>query len=208
MSTKELIRIIDDSLPQTQCRKCGYEDCISYASAIVIENANISLCDPGGKSVTEEIAYKLKLEKIDQPNIEDHKKQLMVAYIEEDECIGCTLCVRACPVSAIIGSNKLMHSIVQDWCTGCELCLPVCPVDCIKMKSSDKIWGKKDAKIARKHYEDTKNRMNKNSINKHSLMNDNSGNEYQDKDIDCHEEDKKKLLIERILNKARNIRTS
>lgn len=205
MSNKELINLIDGSLPQTQCRKCGYQDCMSYATAIANKKANINLCDPGGNNVAKEIAYKLKLEKIDQPHIDACKKQLLVAYIEESECIGCTLCIKACPVSAIIGSNKLMHSIIQDWCTGCELCLSACPVDCIKMKSSGVIWEKKDAEIARKRYENTKKRMHKNSIDKHSLMSDDYSN-YQNKKNDCNESDKKKLLIEEILNKARNMR--
>ncbi|AGF48466.1 electron transport complex protein RnfB [Candidatus Kinetoplastibacterium oncopeltii TCC290E] len=205
MSTKELISIIDDSLPQTQCRKCGYADCMSYANAIVNKKANINLCNPGGNTVSKEISYKLKLKKIDE-NPDEKFEKLMVAYIEESECIGCTLCIKSCPVSAIIGSNKLMHSIVQDWCTGCELCLSVCPVDCIKMKSSGRTWNKEDAKIARERYEDTKKRTYDKSINKHSLMSDNYRN-TKENDIDFHELDKKKLLIERILNKARNMRT-
>ncbi|AFZ83781.1 electron transport complex protein RnfB [Candidatus Kinetoplastibacterium blastocrithidii TCC012E] len=207
MSRKELISIIDDSLPQTQCKKCGYEDCMSYANAIVNENASISLCDPGGNNVTKEIADKLKLDETNQLDRDDFKKQLMLAYVEEDECIGCTLCIKACPVSAIIGSNKLMHSVIQDWCTGCELCLKTCPVDCIKMKSSEKIWTKEDAETARKRYKKTKERIYKNSINNHSLMSNVYDNKHEDENIGGDDLNQKNSLIAKILKKARDMRT-
>lgn len=133
-----LIQQIDAFLPQTQCGLCGHRDgCLPYAKAISNgEDAN--KCVPGGQPVADAIANflnrpKLIAEKSAWPIQSDGRPQRMKAIIREDECIGCTKCINACPVDAIIGSGKLMHTILSDLCTGCELCIPPCPVDCIDL---------------------------------------------------------------------------
>lgn len=125
---------IDALLPQTQCGLCGYGGCMPYAEAIVYENAAINLCPPGGVKTLRLLGEKL------QQSVEQHvaemankEKPFAQAVIREDECIGCMKCIQACPVDAIIGSGKLMHTVIADECTGCELCIPPCPVDCIDM---------------------------------------------------------------------------
>ena len=123
---------IDAALPQTQCTRCGYPDCHAYAEAIAA-GAPINRCPPGG---AEGIARLARLTgrpalALDPDNGREGPRQL--AVIDEDWCIGCTLCIKACPVDCIVGASKLMHTVIEPQCTGCELCVPVCPVDCIDM---------------------------------------------------------------------------
>lgn len=133
-----LIQSIDALLPQTQCGLCGHRDgCLPYAKSIS-EGENANKCVPGGQPVADALANllkrpKLKAEESVWPIQADGRPQRMKAIIREDECIGCTKCISACPVDAIIGSGKLMHTILTDLCTGCELCIPPCPVDCIDL---------------------------------------------------------------------------
>jgi len=133
-----LIQQIDALLPQTQCGLCGHRDgCLPYAKSIV-EGEDANKCVPGGQPVADALAALLKRPTmIAEPSVwdiqADGRPQQMKAIIREDECIGCTKCISACPVDAIIGSGKLMHSILTDLCTGCELCIPPCPVDCIDL---------------------------------------------------------------------------
>lgn len=120
---------IDTLLPQTQCGQCGYPGCRPYAEAIAGDEAEINLCPPGGESVMVALADLLDRE----PVALEEEKRPSLARIEEETCIGCTLCIQACPVDAILGSAKQMHTVIARECTGCELCLPPCPVDCIVM---------------------------------------------------------------------------
>lgn len=120
---------IDAMLPQTQCGQCGYPGCKPYAKAL-IEGEAINKCVPGGQVLVEKLAELLDRE-IPSDTMEEPEE--MVAVINEDMCIGCTKCIQACPVDAIIGANKVMHSIVPDLCTGCTLCVAPCPTDCIEM---------------------------------------------------------------------------
>jgi electron transport complex protein RnfB len=129
----ELARRIDAALPQTQCTRCGYPDCASYAQAIAGGEAGINQCPPGGAegiarlaAITGQPAQALDT----QFGIEG---PVTVAVIDEDWCIGCTLCIKVCPTDAIVGSNKHMHTVIEPHCTGCELCIPACPVDCISL---------------------------------------------------------------------------
>jgi electron transport complex protein RnfB len=124
---------IDALLPQTQCRQCGYNGCRPYAEAIGRGVANINRCPPGGDAVIADLAGLLQREKIALDTTCGVTKAPAVALIDEARCIGCTLCIQACPVDAIVGAAKLMHTIIADECTGCELCIPPCPVDCIQM---------------------------------------------------------------------------
>ena len=130
-----LARRILDALPQTQCKRCGYADCAAYAQAVASAEADIDQCPPGGlqglqrlREITGRTATQLN------PDYGEEGPRT-VAFIDEEWCIGCTLCIAACPVDAIIGSNKHMHTVLEQHCTGCELCLPVCPVDCIMLEN-------------------------------------------------------------------------
>lgn len=133
-----LIQQIDDLLPQTQCGLCGHRDgCLPYAKAIA-EGENANKCVPGGQPVADALAQLLnRPQLIAEPSTwqiqPDGRPQRIKAVIREDECIGCTKCINACPVDAIIGTGKMMHTVLTDLCTGCELCLPPCPVDCIDL---------------------------------------------------------------------------
>jgi electron transport complex protein RnfB len=128
-----LVEKIDAILPQTQCGQCGYPGCKPYASAIAKGEADINCCPPGGEEGIRKLADLLGREF--KPLDAEHgvEKPKSVAFIDEQTCIGCTLCIQACPVDAIVGAAKQMHTIVALQCTGCELCLPPCPVDCIAM---------------------------------------------------------------------------
>jgi len=128
-----IIEKIDSILPQTQCGQCGYPGCKPYATAIASGEADINQCPPGGDDGIHKLADLLGVDY--KPLNEEHgvPKPKSVAIIDEKTCIGCTLCIQACPVDAILGSAKHMHTIIEKECTGCELCLPPCPVDCIDM---------------------------------------------------------------------------
>lgn len=128
-----LVEKIDAVLPQTQCGQCGYPGCKPYAEAILKGEADINLCPPGGEDGIRKLADLLGVEF--KPFGEGAgPKAKAVAFIDEQTCIGCTLCIQACPVDAIVGAAKQMHTIIAVECTGCELCLPPCPVDCISME--------------------------------------------------------------------------
>jgi Na+-translocating ferredoxin:NAD+ oxidoreductase subunit B len=123
------------ALPQTQCTRCGFPDCQAYAEAIANDGAAINQCSPGGAegiSRLSKITGQALLPLNPDNGIEGPRS---VAFIDENWCIGCTLCIDACPTDAIIGSNKLMHTVIEAHCTGCELCIPVCPVDCIELEN-------------------------------------------------------------------------
>ena len=124
---------IDAVLPQTQCTRCGYPDCANYAKAVASLEAGINQCPPGGAEGVQRIAALMGQTPIPLNNDFGVEDARALAVIDEDWCIGCTLCLEACPVDAIIGTNKRMHTVVAQHCTGCELCLPVCPVDCISL---------------------------------------------------------------------------
>ena len=128
-----IIEKIDSILPQTQCGQCGYPGCKPYATAIANGEADINQCPPGGDDGIHKLADLLGVDF--KPLNEEHgvPKPKSVAIIDEKTCIACTLCIQACPVDAILGSAKHMHTIIEKECTGCELCLPPCPVDCIDM---------------------------------------------------------------------------
>ncbi len=128
---------LDAVLPQTQCGLCGYGGCMPYAKAMVSGEAGIQLCPPGGVPVMQALGRLLNQDPT--PYIADMEAKTLpprVAIIREADCIGCTKCIQACPVDAIIGAPKLMHTIITDACTGCELCIPPCPVDCIDLQES------------------------------------------------------------------------
>lgn len=122
---------IDALLPQTQCGECGYPGCMPYAQALAVGLAPIDRCPPGGTAVVMALGELLQVDSTPYLNITTRPPAL--AIIREAECIGCTKCIQACPVDAIIGTGKLMHSVLMDECTGCGLCIEPCPVDCIEL---------------------------------------------------------------------------
>jgi electron transport complex protein RnfB len=148
---------IDALLPQTQCRKCGYDGCRPYAEAIAAGTADINRCPPGGDTGIRELAALLGVEPLPLDAECGAAGPRTVAVIDEAHCIGCTLCIQACPVDAIAGAAKLMHTIIRDLCTGCDLCIPPCPVDCITLvvrdPAPDAAMLDKEAQQARMRYE-------------------------------------------------------
>ena len=135
MTTPSLAARILDALPQTQCTRCGFPDCAAYAQAISTGEAGINQCPPGGAQGVERLAAITGRPVIPLSADFGVEGPRSVAFIDEDWCIGCTLCIKACPVDAIVGVNKRMHTVIEEHCTGCELCLPVCPVDCILLEN-------------------------------------------------------------------------
>ncbi len=156
--SQEALRI-HAALPQTQCQRCGYPDCAGYAHAIAHEAAPINQCPPGGAEGLQRLAA-LTSQAATALNPQfGVAQERTVAYIDEAWCIGCTLCIKACPVDAIIGSNKHMHTIIEADCTGCELCIPACPVDCIELEITTpghtgwQAWSQSAADQALQRYE-------------------------------------------------------
>jgi electron transport complex protein RnfB len=158
LHTGELASRVLDALPQTQCTRCGYLDCAGYAQAIAAGQANINQCPPGGQEGVVQLAKITGSEAMPLDPAFGVEGPRNVVYIDEDWCIGCTLCIDACPTDAIVGSNKRMHTVIEWYCTGCELCLPVCPVDCIVLENASgtatgwSAWSPAQAQLARERY--------------------------------------------------------
>ncbi|MGB4359651.1 MAG: electron transport complex subunit RsxB [Rhodoferax sp.] len=202
------------ALPQTQCTRCGYPDCAAYAQALHEGSADINQCPPGGAAGVERLAT-LTWRAAKPLNPENGLEgPRTVAFIDEAWCIGCTLCIKACPVDAIVGANKLMHTVIEPYCTGCELCLPVCPVDCIEVENVTgsatgwAAWSQQKAEEARQRYE-----FHKLNSQRKALEN---GKRLEEKallklsDLAAHSQhtdpvvlDKKRAVIEAALARAR-----
>ena len=153
MSAKpSLAERIDDLLPQTQCRRCGYAGCRPYADAIAAGEAAIDRCPPGGEATIASLARLLGRDAIPLDASRGAPGPRRIARIDEATCIGCTLCIQACPVDAIVGAPKRLHGVLSALCSGCELCLPPCPVDCIVMEPAGREWGNDDRRAARERF--------------------------------------------------------
>ena len=152
------VEALDAALPQTQCTRCGYPDCHAYAQALAQEEADINRCPPGGAQGIVRLAALTgrPVRPLDPAHGVEAPRRL--AVIDEDWCIGCTLCIKACPVDCIVGASKQMHTVIDALCTGCDLCLPVCPVDCISMveisatRTGWDAWSPQQADEARQRY--------------------------------------------------------
>lgn len=189
-------------LPQTQCARCGYPDCAAYAKAIAQGTAGINQCPPGGAQGIERLAA-VTGQAITPLNLaHGNEGPRKVAFIDEAWCIGCTLCIKVCPTDAIMGSHKLMHTVIEAYCTGCELCLPVCPVDCIELENASgtesgwAAWSAQDAERARIRYEF------------HQIRNEREATENDTQLTDPGILDKKRAIIDAALARARLKRES
>ncbi|MEI7531468.1 MAG: electron transport complex subunit RsxB [Betaproteobacteria bacterium] len=164
-----LATLIDAALPQTQCTKCGYPSCNDYAIAIAQENILYNRCPPGGQEGVGRLAKILNLPEIPLDISRGIERPRPIAIIDHKECIGCTLCIKACPVDAIVGLPKMLHVVINDRCTGCDLCVPPCPVDCIEMRpiTNDatgwKAWSTEQATHSKEYFESRKVRLIRNA---------------------------------------------
>ena len=171
MNSVELCNQLDDVLPQTQCTKCSYPDCRSYAAAMADEGALPNRCPPGGAEGIKRLSAILMMSGRQLPShlqLESEcgiERPRPVALIDPKTCIGCTLCIQACPVDAIVGASKQIHVVLTEWCTGCDLCVPPCPVDCISMVSVTEnrtgwdAWSVEQADLSRARYHRREDRL-------------------------------------------------
>ena len=203
-----------DALPQTQCTRCGYPDCGAYAQAIADETADINQCPPGG---AEGIVRLVEITGQPAKPLDPHfgtEAPRTVAYIDENWCIGCTLCIAACPTDAIFGSNKRMHTVIEADCTGCELCLPVCPVDCILLENVSgeatgwNAWSPALAENARTRYAFRSTRLKREEAEHDKRLEEKARMKLAD--LPAHSQhtdpvilDKKRAIIEAALERAR-----
>lgn len=158
-ATDALADALNDALPQTQCTRCGFPDCRSYAQAMATGQANINQCPPGGAEGVARLAQISGRPALPLNPAHGDEGPRRLAVIDEAWCIGCTLCLKACPVDSILGGPKQMHVVMNDLCTGCELCIPVCPVDCISLvdimadRTGWSAWSPERAHEARERFD-------------------------------------------------------
>ena len=213
-----------DALPQTQCTRCGYPDCASYAQAIASEEVPINQCPPGGAQGIARLARITGRAPIPLNPDFGNEGPRNLAFIDEDWCIGCTLCIEACPTDAIYGTNKQMHGVIEMFCTGCELCIPVCPVDCILLEPVHQVepgkapptgwdaWSDELAQTARTRYAAAQSRRTQSAQSKRVAKADEAAEKLSDlaahsRISDPIELDRKKALIEAAMARARQRQT-
>jgi Na+-translocating ferredoxin:NAD+ oxidoreductase subunit B len=205
---------IHAALPQTQCTRCGYPDCAGYAQAIAAGEADINQCPPGGAQGIQRLAAITERPVIPLNPANGLEGPRAVAVIDEGWCIGCTLCIAACPTDAILGSNKLMHTVIEPYCTGCELCVPVCPVDCISLESVTgertgwHAWSEAQAQEALHRYEQRKLRLAREADEHAQRLEAKAQAKLTDLQTHTHgaqgaEADRKRAVIEAALARAR-----
>ncbi len=165
--SESIVDALDDALPQTQCTRCGFPDCRGYAEAIVSGAAEINQCPPGGMEGIGRLAVLTGRTALPLNPANGREGPRHLALIDEAWCIGCTLCLQACPVDCIVGAPKAMHTVIDALCTGCELCIPVCPVDCISLEAVTatrtgwQAWSAAQAAESRQRYEFHRSRLDR-----------------------------------------------
>jgi len=225
MNSVELCNQLDEVLPQTQCTKCGYPDCRSYAAAMADEGALPNRCPPGGAEGIKRLSSILiRSGRLLPPHLQLEaecgiERPRPVALIDPKTCIGCTLCIQACPVDAIVGASKQMHVVLTEWCTGCDLCVPPCPVDCISMVSVTETrtgwdaWTAEQAHLSRARYygredrlereeRDNALRLSKKAEAKLKALNETAGNASQSVE-QAQESERKRAIIAAAIERAK-----
>ena len=215
---KATLALVLDALPQTQCTRCGYPDCESYARAIVHDHAPINQCPPGGSEGVARLAELTSQPALPLNPQHGQEGPRSVAVIDEAWCIGCTLCIEACPTDAVLGSNKRMHTIIEPCCTGCELCIPVCPVDCIRLevvsgtRTGWQAWSTHEAQQARQRYAARQARLAQAALKRSEAQKAELQNKLADLSAHTQPADdagmaRKKAIIEAALARARAKKT-
>jgi Na+-translocating ferredoxin:NAD+ oxidoreductase subunit B len=205
---------IHAALPQTQCTRCGYPDCAAYAQAIASGDAAINQCPPGGAEGVARLAALTGRPAVALNPQNGAEAPRTVAVIDENWCIGCTLCMAACPTDAILGSNKRMHTVIERYCTGCELCVPVCPVDCIALENVTgertgwQAWSQAQADEARVRYESRQARLQREERERAERLETKAQAKLADLPAHTHgaqgaEAERKRAIIEAALARAR-----
>jgi len=214
---RSVVDQIDDLLPQTQCTKCGYTCCRDYAEAIAKNDTDINQCPPGGAAGIARLADLLGRPVSPLNPLHGSERQRHIAKIDETLCIGCTLCMQACPVDAVIGAHKQMHTVAAEYCTGCDLCLAPCPVDCIEMvplANNDTgwmSWAPEQALAARARHDFRRFRLKREREENEARLaarTPTAAHEIKRKvpESDTTAEDRKKAAIQAALAKARQRR--
>jgi electron transport complex protein RnfB len=201
-----LAQRLDALLPQTQCTRCGYPDCRSYAEALAAGEARLNQCPPGGAEGIARLARELGQPELPLDPAFGDEAPRRIVYIEEATCIGCTLCIQACPVDAIIGAPKRMHAVVEADCTGCELCLPVCPMDCIALEEASAgatgwdAWSSVRADTARERFARRQARLARDAREHDERL---SAKAEAPADVEAAPEDPKRAAVAAALARAR-----
>jgi electron transport complex protein RnfB len=202
------------ALPQTQCTRCGYPDCESYARAMASGEAEINQCPPGGAEGIARLAALTGRAPLPLNPANGTEGPRTIAVIDEAWCIGCTLCLKACPTDAILGVHKRMHTVIEPYCTGCELCVPVCPVDCIALENVTgertgwQAWSGEQAELALDRYEARKQRLAREEVEHRERLERKGEAKLADLENHTHgaegaEADRKRAVIEAALARAR-----
>jgi len=210
----ELAARLHAALPQTQCTRCGYPDCESYARAMAAGEAEINQCPPGGEEGIARLAALTGRAPLPLNPVNGAEGPRTIAVIDESWCIGCTLCLKACPTDAILGVHKRMHTVIEPYCTGCELCVPVCPVDCIALENVTgdrtgwQAWSGEQAELALDRYEARKQRLEREGIDHQERLERKAEAKLADLETRTHgaegaEADRKRAVIEAALARAR-----
>ncbi|HUL67081.1 MAG TPA: electron transport complex subunit RsxB [Burkholderiaceae bacterium] len=199
---------VNDLLPQTQCNKCGHDGCRPYAEAIAA-GAAINQCPPGGAAGIERLARLTGRPIVLLNPGNGSEGPLRVAVVDEALCIGCTLCIQACPVDAIVGAVRAMHTVIPEWCNGCDLCVAPCPMDCIAMVPVEppRVWSDTDARTSRARYEFRLARLARESAERAQALLAKAHRKLQEleqrDDLDAEAVTRKRTIVQTAIERAR-----